>query len=408
MKRNNLAYWIILSIVLGCLSGWIAKAKELVWITDTAIFISTIFLRLLRMIIIPLIISSIISGVVGIGNPKRLGKLGIKTFSYYILTSFIAIVTGLFFVNMIQPGINTTLLLNQTPSPINTEKGTLIDIFIRMIPTNFFESVAQGKMLPVIFFSIIFGFFMLQSKKTQQLQKCIEGIFDTMMKITQKIIFLAPFGVWGLMTKLVATTGFSAFKPLSWYALTVLLSLLFHGSITLPILVWITSRKSPWLLFKHMRSALLTSFSTSSSSATLPLTMESLEKNAKVSNETSSFVLPLGATINMDGTALYECVAVVFIAQAYGVDLNLSNQIIIVITAMLASIGAAGIPMAGLVMMSVVLNAVGLPLEGVGLIIAVDRVLDMCRTTINVWSDSCGAFLIDNLDKKYANKNPII
>ena len=214
------------------------------------------------------------------------------------------------------------------------------------------------------------------------------------MKLTQFIIGFAPIGIFALVANTVATTGFAAFADLGLYALTVVLGLSIHAFITLPLILFLVARIAPHRHAQAMAPALLTAFSTSSSSATLPLTMESLETRAGVSNKVSSFVVPLGATINMDGTALYECVAAMFIAQAYGVDLNFAQQVLVVITALLASIGAAGIPMAGLVMISVILTSVGLPLDGLGLILAVVRVLDMCRTAVNVWSDSCGAAVI--------------
>jgi Na+/H+-dicarboxylate symporter len=215
-----------------------------------------------------------------------------------------------------------------------------------------------------------------------------------MMKLTRFVIAFAPLGIFGLIARIVASTGFEPFKSLGIYFVTVLAGLIIHATVTLPLLLQLLGKLNGYQYSKAMSPALLTAFSTSSSSATLPLTMECAEDRAGISNRTTSFVMPLGATINMDGTALYECVAVIFIAQAYGIDLSFPQQAMVAITALLASIGAAGIPMAGLVMMSIVLRAVGLPLEGIGLILAVDRLLDMCRTTVNVWSDSCGTAII--------------
>ena len=221
-----------------------------------------------------------------------------------------------------------------------------------------------------------------------------EAVFQVMMKMTHFIILFTPIGVFALIAKIVAQTGIDVFLPLGGYMFTVIAALSIHALITLPAILYFLGGINPLAHFKAMSAALLTAFSTSSSSATLPLTMSSIEENAGVSNKVSSFVLPLGATINMDGTALYECVAAIFISQVYGIDLSFGQQFIVVITALLASIGAAGIPMAGLVMMTIILNAVGLPLEGVGLILAVDRILDMMRTAVNVWSDSSGTALI--------------
>jgi Na+/H+-dicarboxylate symporter len=271
-----------------------------------------------------------------------------------------------------------------------------------MIPTNIFDALSSADMLAIIFFAIMIGFFIprVQSEYSSFMINLFNAIFEVMMKLTSFIIMFAPIGILGIVTGVVADQAadkaklVSMIEHLGIYMLTVLSGLAIHIFITLPLILKLVGKVNPFLHFKAMSLPLITAFSTSSSSATLPLTIEAVENNAGVSNKISSFVLPLGATINMDGTALYECVAAMFIAQAYGIELGFVQQLIVVVTALLASIGAAGIPMAGLVMMSVVLTAVGLPLEGVGLILAVDRILDMCRTTVNVFSDSCGTVVI--------------
>jgi proton glutamate symport protein len=276
----------------------------------------------------------------------------------------------------------------------NVEK--LGDTLLGIIPTNPIASMVRGDMLPIIFFSLLFGFFITRAPQPyrKNLTDFFQGIFEVMMRLTQFIIRFTPIGVFGLMAKIVAQTGSEVFGPLGNYMLVVVSGLLIHAFITLPLLLILIGRIHPVAHFRAMSSALMTAFSTASSSATLPLTIDSMENNAGVSNKITSFVLPLGATINMDGTALYECVAAMFIAQVYGIDLSVTQQFIVVLTALLASIGAAGIPMAGLVMITIILKAVGLPLEGVGLILAVDRILDMMRTSVNVWSDSCGTVVI--------------
>ena len=358
-----------------------------------------LFLRALKMIIIPLIITSIVSGVSNIGSAQNLGKLGLKTIAYYILTSLMAILVGLILVNILQPGVGADLGFRKDVEGLNVVSDSLGNILLRMIPSNIFEALVSADMLAIIFFSIIVGFFLTRVNdyyKTKLID-LFNGGFELMMKITVFIIHFAPVGIFGIVAGVVAEqkTGLLDIAGrIGIYMAAVLLGLIFHGMITLPLLLKLIGRVNPWLHFKGMTTPLITAFSTSSSSATLPLTMESVEHNSGVSNKITSFVLPLGATVNMDGTALYECVAAMFIAQAYGIELSFLQQMIVVITALLASIGAAGIPMAGLVMISVVLSAVGLPLEGVGLILAVDRILDMCRTTVNVWSDSCGAAII--------------
>ena len=253
-------------------------------------------------------------------------------------------------------------------------------------------------MLPVIFFSVLFGFFITRVTKPAAgfLTNFFNSVFEVMMKITMFIILFTPLGIFGIVSKVVADQDnlIQLVSRMGLYMGTVLLGLIFHSLVILPLLVKFFGKSKPYRHFSNMSTPLLTAFSTSSSGATLPLTMTAVEENSGVSNKISSFTLPLGATINMDGTALYECVAALFIAQAYGIDLSIGQQVIVVITALLASIGAAGIPMAGLVMITVILTAVNLPLEGVGLILAVDRILDMFRTATNVWSDSCGAVII--------------
>ena len=275
-------------------------------------------------------------------------------------------------------------------------KAALERLLLDMVPDNVFRAMAEGQILPVIVFCFLLGFAIIRLPDSHQerLRGFFQSAFEAMMQITHFIIRLAPIGIFALVAKVVGTTGLSIFANLGLYALTVFAGLIVHAAVILPLVLYFLGGISPLSLLRAMSPALLTAFSTSSSSATLPITLESLEQRAGVSNHTTSFVAPLGATINMDGTALFECVAALFIAQAYGVDLGFTQQFLVVLTALLASIGAAGIPMTGLVMLSIVLSSVGLPLEGVGLIIAVDRILDMCRTTVNVWSDSCGTALI--------------
>jgi Na+/H+-dicarboxylate symporter len=322
--------------------------------------------------------------------------MGAKTFLYYITTSLLAILTGLLMVNIIQPGVGVDILGEGTPEELASNVNKLADTLMGIIPTNPLQAMAAGDMLPTIFFSLLFGFFITQVQEPYKgkLTDFFNGIFEVMMKLTQFIIRFTPIGVFALIARTIAQTGLEVMIPLASYMVTVMASLVIHATLTLPLLLYFVGGINPLAYVRAMSSALLTAFSTSSSSATLPLTMESVEHNAGVSGKTASFVLPLGATINMDGTALYECVAAMFIAQVYGFDLSFGQQVVVVITALLASIGAAGIPMAGLVMIAIILDAVGLPLEGIGLILAVDRVLDMMRTCTNVWSDSCGAGII--------------
>ncbi|HZK06741.1 MAG TPA: dicarboxylate/amino acid:cation symporter [Bacteroidales bacterium] len=365
--------------------------KAVSWMGD-------LFLRALRMIIIPLILSSLISGVTNIGSGSNLGRLSLKTMGYYVITSLLAILTGLLLVNLIQPGVGTEITLTQEVGDLVGKQKSFLDIIIEIVPDNIFRALADADMLAIIFFAILFGFFVMKvdEKPRQMLIGFFNAIFEVMMKIVMFVILFTPLGIFGIVAKVVADQNdlLGLISSMSLYMVTVVAGLLIHALITLPLLLRFVGRVRPFAHLRNMTTPLLTAFSTSSSGATLPLTMSAVEKKSGVSNKISSFTLPLGATINMDGTALYECVAAMFIAQAYGIELSLFNQLIIVATALLASIGAAAIPMAGLVMITVILTAVQLPLEGVGLILAVDRILDMFRTTVNVWSDSCGAVII--------------
>ena len=393
MFKLKLHWQILISLVLAILFGFFfpQDVGYVKWMGD-------LFLRGLKMIIVPLILTSIVTGVANIGDAQGLGKLGLKTILYYVTTSLFAILAGLTLVNLFQPGVGADLGFSKSVDGISAASGGLGNIVLRMVPTNFFQALVSADMLAIIFFSILVGFFLMKigDEYKDPLLNLFNGGFEVMMKITSFVIKFTPLGIFGIVSVVVAEQKdiLDVAQRLGIYMLAVLLGLFFHAFITLPLLLRFIGKVNPYKHFQSMTTALLTAFSTSSSSATLPLTMEAVEHNSGVSNKITSFVLPLGATVNMDGTALYECVAAMFIAQAYGIHLSFLTQMVVVFTALLASIGAAGIPMAGLVMISVILSAVGLPLEGVGLILAVDRILDMCRTTVNVWSDSCGATII--------------
>jgi proton glutamate symport protein len=394
MKKLQLHWQILIALILSVLFG--------IFFTDYVQYITwmgVVFLRALRMIIVPLIFSSIVSGVTGIGTAKNLGRMSIKTFSYYITTSLFAIFTGLFIVNLVKPGVGADLGLSSMVDGLDASAQSFGQTLINIIPTNIIESMANGDMLSIIFFAILFGFFATRVNTSLRvpIEKTFNAVFEVMMQVTMFVIKFTPIGIFGIVSGIVAEHSgnlIPIFSRMGIYMLCVVGALGIHALIILPLLVRTFARANPLKHAKGMSVPLLTAFSTSSSNATLPLTMEAVEKNSGVSNKTTGFVLPLGATINMDGTALYECVAALFIAQAYGIELSLLQQGIVVITALLASIGAAGIPMAGLVIITIILTSVGLPLEGVGLILAVDRILDMFRTTVNVWSDSCGAIII--------------
>ncbi len=393
MKKLELHWQILIALIFAVLYGSLfPEAVQYVsWLGD-------IFLRALKMIIVPLILASIISGVTGIGNAENLGKLGIKTITYYIATSLLAIFVGLLLVNLIQPGVGADLGLSKQVEDLSAAKDSFGDTLIQIIPVNIFESFLKGDMLSIIFFSILFGFFITQTGETYRtpLTNFFDALFEVMMKITMFIIKFAPIGIFGIVARTISQQSdlIHLIQSMGLYMIAVLLGLFIHIAFTLPMLLKFIGRVNPRKHFHAVATPLITAFSTSSSNATLPLTIDAVKNNSGVSTKITSFTLPLGATINMDGTALYECIAAMFIAQAYGVELTFVQQMIVVITALLASIGAAGIPMAGLVTITIILSAVGLPLEGVGLILSVDRILDMCRTTVNVFSDTCGAVII--------------
>jgi Na+/H+-dicarboxylate symporter len=396
-----LHFQILIGLALGLGFGLIFP-YHVQWVE----WMGEIFLRALKMIIIPLILTSIITGITQVGSGRSLGKLGIKTLAYYIGTSTLAILTGLILVNIFKPGVGADLGLVQEVEGLDLESGSFGQTLIEIIPTNVFEAIAEGRMLSVIFFALVFGFFITQvsDKSRRILDDFFSAAFDVIMRITLLIIRFTPFGVFGIIAGnvshiLVEQGGGMASlldvaARLGMYMLTVFLALCIHAFITLPLIQKFLARVHPLKHFRAVSTPLITAFSTSSALATLPLTLEAVEHNDGVSNKISSFTLPLGATINMDGTALYECVAAVFIAQAYGLELGFAQQVIIVFTALFASIGAAAVPMAGLFMIAIILSAIGLPLEGIGLIVAVDRILDMFRTATNVWSDTTGALVI--------------
>lgn len=396
-KKPNLTNFIFVGLLAGAFAGWLVGEP----IIPLANLFAEIFLRLLRMAIMPLIITSIISGVVSVGSATDLGKLSLKTFGYYIISSLLAISTGLILVNIFKPGIGAEVGLEKSPETIAAANQGLSEFLLRIIPENPFQALAKGEVLPVIFFCILFGFFVtrLAEKPRLQMSSFFQAAFETMMKVTHFVILSAPLGVFGIMARIVAKTGFSTFESLGFYFIVVLAGLAIHAFISLPLLLKFIGRFNPIVHFKKMTSALLTAFSTCSSMVTLPLTMEAVLENSKVPQKIANFTLPIGATVNMDGTALYEGVATIFIAQVYGIELGIGAQAMVLLTALLASIGAASVPMSGLVMMSVILKAVGLPLEGVAIILAVDRVLDMFRTSVNVLSDSVGAVIVARLEE---------
>lgn len=389
-------------ILLGMVAGTIIGAVGGYFLGDFFIGISvigTVFLNALKMVIVPLIVASMIVGVTSLGDVRKLGRTTGKTLLFYLATTGFSVFVGLVLVNIISPGAGVEKFGAYVPDLVSESRGkTLVDVLVGLIPANVFKAAAEGQILPLIVFSLLFGGVLSAAgEKGRPVVAVFEGINIAIMKLVILIIYFAPVGVMVLIGSIVAEnrgTLDQLVSGLGWYSLTVIVGLLVHAVVTLPLILTFFGRRRPFTYFVNMGEALATAFTTASSTATLPVTMELVEEKNRVDKRAASFVLPLGATINMDGTALYEAVAAIFIAQIYGIDLTLGQQVVVFLTATLASIGAAGIPHAGTVMMVFVLTAVDLPLEGIGLIWAVDWFLDRCRTTVNVWGDSIGAAVI--------------
>jgi Na+/H+-dicarboxylate symporter len=392
----KLHWQVLIALILGIAAGIVLPGFAI------AIgFIGDLFLRLLKMVIIPLIFTSLVSGVASLGDAKSVGRIGFRTLIYYTVTTTLAITVGLTLVNLIKPGTGLTIAdPTDLPPGFDTAGQSLSEFLMRLIPDNVVSAMANGEVLPVITFAILFGLFLtrLDSPASRSVKQVVDGALEVIQLLTLAVVKLAPLGIFALLAPVVAESGVRVILDLWPYFLTVGLGLLIHAGLTLPVILLILGRRVPHTYFRKVVPAVATAFSTASSSATLPLSMECAEREAKLPKGVVSFVLPLGATVNMDGTALYEAVAALTIAQMYGVSLELPQQLLILLTALLASVGAAGIPMAGLVMLVVVLEAVGLPLTGIATIIAVDRVLDMMRTATNVWSDLVGTAVITRLE----------
>ncbi len=426
MRKLPLHWQILIAIALAAAAGSVVKQfsfggneAAIFGVTYLSIFeyIGTLFLNALKMIIVPLIASSIVVGMQGIGSSGNLGAIGMRTLVFYATTTLLAILIGLALINLVSPGtfdgrpVGELLAIDDDDGPaisasIETKgAGDVAEIFIRMVPPNIIKAAAEGQMLGLIFFALLFGFFItkLSDNLRDSFSRFWEATFQVMMSMTEWIMKFAPIGVFGLVAGVIAKTGFAAAKPLAIFSLTVFAALCVHALVILPLLLRYVGKVKPYATIKAVSPAMLTAFSTASSSATLPVTMRSLENNVGVSNSISSFVLPLGATVNMNGTALYECAAAMFIAQAYGLDLSLGIQFTIVVVALLTSIGVAGVPSASLVAIAIILGAVGLPVEAIGVLLVFDRVLDMCRTSVNIWGDAVCATIIARMQGEKTN-----
>lgn len=396
---------IYTKITIGLFAGAIAGAL----LGEKAAFFEpfgTAFIRLITMVVIPLVLASLIVGTVSIGDIKKLGKVGGKTLVYYLVTTAIAISIGLTLANIVKPGeglsqdVEQKLMESYSAESqeitISKEKLGVSGLLTKMIPSNPFKAMVEGNMLAVIVFALLLGISLasLQRDKVHGVISFFEGLNEAMIKLVEFIMKVAPYGVFALIAAVVGKFGASILMTLIWYAAVVLLGLFIQLTITYSLSIRFLGRVSVLKFFRGIRSAQLVAFGTSSSNATLPVTMKCAEDNIGISNKIASFVLPLGATINMDGTALYQGVAAVFIAQVYGISLSLPEQLLIVLTATLASIGAAGVPGAGVITLALILKVAGIPETGIALILGVDRILDMCRTVVNISGDAaCATFV---------------
>ena len=411
MSRIPLHWQILVSIVLACAFGY--------WLPNWVPYVSwmgDLFLRMLTMVVIPLVFCSIVAAMTKIRGKEKLKRLGTKTVAIYIGTTLLAIFTGLILVNLIRPGVGLDITDEGGVTAPSLQSLSIGEALFSSLPKNPFADLAEGRMLPIVVFAVIFGIFLARSRQEtddlptlsgqtgpspiETLIHCFEAGFDVIMKMTIFILMFAPLGVFGLIATNIArfsgeNGAFAQFgQGLGLHFLVVFLGLSFHLLVTLSLCVWLLSGCNPWKHMRNMGAVILTAFSTASSNGTLPLSIRDVVKKSGVSQETAGFVLPMGAAINMNGSALYECAVVMFVAQAYGIDLTLYQQIVMVVMVLLAAVGTAGIPMASLVMIVIVLNAVGLPPEGIGLVIAVDRPLDMCRSVLNIYGDTCCAVIV--------------
>ncbi len=403
MKNKNwLLYFMLVGIFLGGFCGWWFGTQ----MTAVA-WIGKIFLNALTMLVIPLIVSSLIVGIAGLGDITKVGKTGLITLVYFMMTTGISVVIGLCMVNLLAPGLSVEMTVELPEKVAGKVDIGITDILLTFIKPNLVESMMKMDILPIIIFSLVFGGALTTlGEKGKSVINFFDGVNEAIMKMVHLVLYFAPLGIFALIASILGAAGggdafWGELMKIGKYAFTVIAALLIHALVVLPAILIFVTRRSPIKYFKGASAALITAFSTASSSATLPVTIECSEENNKVSRRASLFVLPIGATVNMNGTAMYEAIAAIFIAQMFGIELSFTQQIIIFVTATLAAIGAAGIPEAGLVTMIMVLQSVGLPLEGIGMLLSIDWFLDRCRTTVNVWGDSIGAAVVDKLEEQY-------
>jgi Na+/H+-dicarboxylate symporter len=419
-SRLALHWQIAIALALAIVVGSLLPPEA--WIVQACSFIGTLFLNALKMLVVPLVVTALVSGIVGMPDASKLGRMGVYTVAWFLCTSIPAILTGLLWTTWLAPGIvngqpagHSMGFSSDTASVLTQVQlrggGDLVAVIQRLVPSNLIKAAAEGDILGLLLFTLLFAYALSQLPETllEPQRRLWQGAHEAIMRVTGMVMRLSPLGVFGLVSVVVAKTGWAALQPLAIFVAAVVAGLLTHLLVTLPAVLYFVARVSPRRHYQAMFPALLTAFSTSSSAATLAVSLDCVQRRAGVSPRVSGFFMPIAANVNMDGTALYECAAAVFIAQAYGLDLSFGTQFVIVAMALLTSLGVAGIPSASLVAIALILTSIGLPLEGLGLILAVDRVLDMCRTAVNVFGDSAGAVTVARLlGEKEVLQKPIV
>lgn len=400
----KLARYIIYALILGVLCGLAMNlfAREWFDAVNTYLFepLGQIFIRLIKMLVVPIVFFSIVLGTAGISDPKKLGRIGVKTIVYFLTTTALAISIAIALASLFKPGHSADLGVD-VGSFEAEEAPSVVETLLNIIPTNPVQAMTEGNMLQIIAFAIFVGFALaILKEKTKGLQKLFEEANEVMMYLVTIVMYTAPFGAFGLIASAVGSQGLDAVRAMAMYMFVVVLALVVHVLAVYAPAVYFLGKFNPIKFFKGFSPAMIVAFSTASSSGTLPVSMKAAQENLKVPKQISSFVQPLGATINMDGTAIMQGVATVFIAQVYGVSLGLPEILIILLTAVLASVGTAGVPGVGLIMLALVLESVGLPVEGIALIIGVDRILDMLRTSVNVTGDASCAVVVARSEEK--------
>jgi Na+/H+-dicarboxylate symporter len=395
---------ILLGILLGLIVGTVLHLyfPGVFDVLNGYIFdpIAELFIKAIKMIVVPLVFFSIAAGAAGIADPRKLGRIGVKTIGLYMLTTAVAITIGLLLANIIAPGEGVTIG-EAAEKPDIQEAPPIKETLLNIVPENPIQAMAEAEMLQIIFFALFFGIAMaLLGDKVDRVKAVIDQGSEVTIKMVDLVMRTAPYAAFALMARAIGQAGIELIGSMAWYMVTILGSLILHMAVIYSLLIWLLAKMNPLHFYKAMAPAMEVAFTTSSSAATLPVTMECAERDLKVPKSISSFVLPLGATVNMDGTSIMQGVAAVFIAQLYGIDLSLAEQVMIILTATLASIGTAAVPGAGLVLLSMVLTSVGLPVEGIAIIMGVDRLLDMSRTVTNITGDACVAVCVARTEER--------